>query len=72
MSQNLSFKMFRGQSLRLFQVIQVQIHHLMAAGTDHMVMRSDLSVEAVSTISGTDLLNLPDIGQQSQIAVDGS
>ena len=57
--------MFRGQSLRLFHVIQIQIHHLMAAGTDHMVMRSDLSVEAVSTISGTDLLNLPDIGQQS-------
>ena len=72
MSQNLSFKMLCGQILWFFHVFQIQIHHLMAAGADYMIMRGDLSVEAVSTIAGTDFLNFSDICQQRQVTVDGS
>lgn len=63
-------KILFGENIDMFESGHMQIHNAMTAITDKMVVRGRISVKTVRSVPGGKLLDLTDIGEQRQIAVN--
>lgn len=69
---NLTIKLCAGECINMVNALNLQILDSAAFCTEYMVMRSNISVEAVWTNTSTKFLDFPQFCQKREIPINSS